>query len=451
MQKAALTRSINNLKPTASRKTALQILRAIRSGELADRAFARSVEQLPARERPWLHELLYGTLRLRGRLDFILDRFVKRGVTSLDADILDILRLGAYQLLEMNSVPAYAAVSQSVELSKSLRNRGASGLVNGVLQSLRRALPVEPPPLDAPDTLSTWGSHPGWLAERWIDRFGFEEAARLIDANNRRPDVFVRTIGLDAREAVTRAAAADIALAPVPIAPNVLRVEQGGVTDLLQRIPVIVQDPAAALVVDYAGASGGIVADLCAAPGGKAIGLADAVRGTGIVVASDIAATRLRRTIENAQRLAQSPSRPIPLSLMFAVADARLPALRSADMVLLDAPCTGTGTLRRHPDGKWRITSDDLRALVQLQSDMLDAASEIVALGGILVYSTCSLEAEENHEQVTAFLDRHPNFLRRPPSPWHAPELIDDIGNLVVLPQDHGFDGAFAARLERIA
>ena len=439
------------MKPTASRTSALSILRAIRSGELADRAFARSVEQLPARDRPWLHELLYGTLRLRGRLDFILDRFVKRGVASLDADVLDILRLGAYQLLEMNSVPAYAAVSQSVELGKSLRNRGATGLVNGVLQSLRRAMPIEAPPLETNETLSTWGSHPDWLVERWIDRFGFEAAARLIDANNQRPEIYVRAIGIGAQEAQSRAAELNSTLTPVPIESRILRVEQGSVVDLIQQLPLIVQDPAAALVVDYAGARGGIVADVCAAPGGKAIGLADAVRGTGMVVASDVAAARLGRAIDNTRRLSHSPTPPVPLSLQFVVADARLPAVKSADMVLLDAPCTGTGTFRRHPDGKWRITSDDLRALVQLQSDMLDAASEIVALGGILVYSTCSLEPEENQEQVSAFLDRHPNFLRRPPSEWHAPELIDDVGNLVVLPQDHGFDGAFAARLERVA
>jgi 16S rRNA (cytosine967-C5)-methyltransferase len=440
------------VKPTAARITALNVLRAIRSGDLADRAFAHSVDQLEVRERPWLHELVYGTLRLRGRLDFILEQFVKRGTASLEPDVLDILRLGTYQLLEMNSVPAYAAVSQSVELAKLMHQRAVSGLVNGVLQSIRRAqAQLQPQQLNSIDALTDWGSHPRWLVERWAARFGIAATARLVDANNQRPELCVRSMGIDADGAIAVAATAGITLQPVSIVPGALKVVQGSVQELLANAPVIVQDPAAGLVVQYVSVGGGVVADLCAAPGGKAIGMADQVRGHGIVIASDAAATRLQRALDNVRRLARWPSPTVPLPLRFLVADARQPAIKSADVVLLDAPCTGTGTLRRHPDGKWRITSDDLRTLTQLQSDMLDAATSIVRVGGVLVYATCSLEPEENQEQVSAFLDRHPNFLRRPPADWHAPELIDEVGNLVVLPHELGFDGAFAARLERVA
>ncbi len=420
-------------------------MRAIRSGELADRAFAHLADGVPDRDRAWLHELVYGTLRLRGRLDWLLGRFVKRAIESLDDDVLDVLRLGAYQLLEMQSVPAYAAVSQSVELAKSVRQRSASGLVNGVLQSLRRALPVsEPRNVAASDLLSTWGSHPRWLVERWLSQFGPEATARLVAADNSRPEIYIQAIGISADEARARARSRNIVLEPALHGADALRIAEGGVRAVLAALPAIVQDPAAALIARYAAPGPGLLADVCAAPGGKAIGLADAVRGRGRVVASDIAFGRLQRAVENAQRIGELP-------LHFIVADARAPAVASANAVLIDAPCTGTGTFRRHPDGKWRVQPQDLLALVALQREILDASSEIVNVGGVLVYATCSLEPEENQEQVKAFLDRHPNFLRRPPAGWSEPAMIDEVGNLVVLPQRHGCDGSFAARLERVA
>lgn len=430
---------------TPSRLVSLNIMRAIRSGELADRAFARLADALELRDRAWVHELVYGTLRLRGRLDFVLARFVKKGIASLDDDVLDILRLGAYQLLEMRSVPAHAAVSQSVELTKSLRERSASGLVNGVLQSMRRTQAGRAPETQhGVEFLSQWGSHPRWLVERWIERFGEPATARMVDANNHRPELYIRPIRISVQDAVVRGAAAGITLQMVESAPDALQVVDGHIQDVLAELPAIVQDPAAGLIARYAAPDGGVIADVCAAPGGKAIALADQLDARGVVIASDIAASRLRRALENANRIGRLP-------LHFMAADARMPAVARADLVLLDAPCTGTGTFRRHPDGKWRVTSDALHALVQLQRDLLDAVADIVKIGGILVYATCSVEAEENQEQVTAFLDRHTNFLRRPPASWQAPSLLDEVGDLVVLPHELGFDGAFAARLERVA
>ncbi|HEX6560269.1 MAG TPA: 16S rRNA (cytosine(967)-C(5))-methyltransferase RsmB [Longimicrobiales bacterium] len=431
-------------KTTAARSAALSIMRAIRSGELADRAFARLAEEVPARDRAWLHELVYGTLRLRGRLDYVLGKFVKKGVASLDDDVLDILRLAAYQLLEMDSVPAYAAVSQAVELTKATRKRSASGLVNGVLQSLQRARPIAPPADDVLERLADWGAHPRWLIERWLAQLGSAAVAQLVDADNTRPETFIRPLGISLDEAIARGAAAGMVLEPVAHAPDALRMREGRVADVLAAVPATVQDPAAGLIARYAAPEGGVVADLCAAPGGKALALADMVAGKGVVMAGDVAAARLERAVENARRIGALP-------VQFLVADARRPALREADVVLLDVPCTGTGTFRRHPDGKWRVQPNDLFALVALQRDILDSACAIVKLGGILVYSTCSLEMEENQQQVTEFLDRHPNFLRRPPASWADTSTIDEVGNLVVWPHVHGFDGAFATRLERVA
>ena len=423
---------------TPARKTALQIMRAIRAGELADRAFVRLLADVPARERPWLHELVYGTLRLQGRIDFILDQFVKRGVAKLDDDVHDILRLGAYQLLEMHSVPAYAAVSQSVELTKTTK-RSASGLVNGVLQSLERSKD------ELPRDEGMWTSHPEWLLARWRKRFGWEETLALTEANNQRPELFIRPIG-GAKDAEKQFEDA----VPVPGAPDALRITSTKpVTDVLNAIPSIVQDPAAGLVVRYAGFREGLIADLCAAPGGKAIAIADGLN-RGRVLATDISASRMRRLAENRARInSREGARDLPLEI--AIADARFPIVRQAKGVLLDAPCTGTGTFRRHPDGKWRIQPADLTSLVELQRELLDAAAGIVERGGMLVYSTCSIEEEENEQQVQNFLERQNGAFRlAPPSSWHDQTQLNEEGMLVMLPHRHGFDGAFAARLERV-
>lgn len=430
---------------TPARWAALDVLRATRRGELADRALARALERVPPRERPWVQELVYGTFRLRGRIDSLLDRMVRRGIGSLDPDLLDVLRLGAYQLLEMGSVPVYAAVSQAVEMAKAIAGKGAGGLVNGVIHSLERRKDELPFPDFASDPvahLASWGSHPEFLVARWVRAFGADGARALVEANNRRPSLYLRPIGLSPEDAARRLEEAGIASEPVPFAPDALRIPPpAGVSDVLDVVPAVVQDPAAGLVVRYAAVpTGAVVADLCAAPGGKTLGLAERA---GYVAAADVSRERLARVEENARRLGVA-------NVGVLVSDARWPAIAGADLVLVDVPCTGTGTFRRHPDGKWRIGPTDLAALVELQREILDAAAAVVRPGGVLVYSTCSLEREENQDQVDAFLDRHPGFVMEPPEPGTVePRLLDEAGRLVVLPHELGVDGAFAARMRR--
>lgn len=441
---------------TPARRAALEVLRGVRRGELADIALAAALERIPPRDRPWLQELCYGTLRLQGRLDHLLGRLVHRGLGSLRPDLLDALRLGAYQLLEMRSVPAYAAVSQTVDLARAAAGQGAARLANGVLQGLGRLLdqttsPGEPPNLAElfPDPardplayLTSWGSHPRWLIERWLRNFGVEGTRALVAANNRRPELYLRPIGIAREEAVARLAAVGLEAEPVAGAPDALRLlPPGSVVDALQAIPAVVQDPAAGLVVRYAAVPpGAVVADLCAAPGGKALALA---ANAGYLAAADLGFGRLARLRENRDRLAT-----LPVGLV--LADARRPPFRPVDAVLIDVPCTGTGTLRRHPDGRWRVQPADLASLVRLQREILEAAAATVRPEGLLLYSTCSLEPEENEEQVNAFLDRHPEFQLEPPAPGVLePALLAASGCLVVLPQALGVDGAFAARLRR--
>lgn len=430
---------------TPPRRAALEVLRAVRAGDLADRALDRAADRLPARDRGWLQELVYGTLRLRGRLDHVLAQRVKGGLRSLQPDVHDVLRLGLYQLLEMGSVPPYAAISQSVELARHAGAGRAAGLVNGVLQAVHRERDrlAFPDPADAAAYLSSWGSHPEWLVERWLARWGAEETGRLVEANNTRPELYLRAVGVTREEALRRLEVAGVPATPVELSPDSLRVEPpAGVGDALAAVPAVVQDPAAALVVRFAAIQPGErVLDLCAAPGGKAIGAADA---GAFVAAADISLRRLRRLRENVERLGLAGS------IGLVQADGRAPPFRAADVVLLDAPCTGTGTLRRHPDGRWRVDAGELSALVDLQRALLIAAVPLVRRGGVLVYSTCSLEPEENEERVRELLAELPGFRNDPVEGAVSPSLLTEEGFLSVLPQRHGFDGAFAARLRRV-
>lgn len=435
-----------NGRVTDSRRAALDVMQRVRAGDLADRALDAATGRLDTRDRAWTQELVYGTFRLRGRIDHLLGALLRDGTGSVDPSVLDILRLGAYQLMEMGSVPPYAAVSQSVELARMAGFPRVAGLVNGVLQNLQRRGEAIRFPDFRPDPaghLSTWGSHPRWLVERWIDRFGADEARALVDANNLRPELYIRPLGLSIDDARARLGEAEIASEPLDFAPDSLRIlPPATAAEALAAIPAVVQDPAAALVVRYAAVpEGSTVIDLAAAPGGKALGMAD---GAAHVAAADLSFRRMRRVTENAVRVGWSDR------IGAVVADGRHPPFREADAVLLDAPCTGTGTFRRHPDGRWRVTTDDLAALSALQRELMDAAAALVRPGGLLVYSTCSLEREENEERVDDFLSRHPGFEPDPPSTVPA-EVMDAAGRLCVLPQRQGVDGAFAARLRRRA
>lgn len=428
---------------TAARPAALEVLRAVRRGDLADRALVPALERLPVRERPLAQELVYGTLRLRGRLDHALAQCATRSLERVQPDVLDALRLGAYQLLELDGVPAYAAVSESVELVKQRQPR-AAGFANAVLNELQRQATSLTYPALAADPLAhlvTWGSIPRWLAERWLARFGADAAAALAEASNRRPELYLRLLAPDAGE---RLREAGIEVVAHPLARDVVRLPDAGqLMAALAAVPCIVQDPAAALVVQYAAvAADALVADLCAAPGGKALGLAYAA---GYTVASDLSLGRMRRVAENRERVRATGG---AAELGIVVADGRAPAVRDADVVLLDAPCTGTGTLRRHPDGRWRLQPRDLVALASLQRELLAAARNVVRPGGLLIYSTCSLEYEENEAQVERFLTENPNFALAA-ADGAVPADVLDQGMLGVLPHVHHTDGAFAARLRR--
>lgn len=381
---------------------------------------------------------------MRGRLDHVIDRLVKGGKRSLESEILDILRLGVYQLLELDRVPAYAAVSDAVEAAKLAGGKGAAALTNAVLRRLSResngSMGFPDPDRDPAGYLTAWGSHPRWLIDRWLGRWSAVEVRRLVDYNNRRPPVYLTVFG-ERDKAVERLGAAGLQAQPSGLSGTSIRIDSAAVQPALALVPAVVQDPGAAAVVDYASpAAGSRIADLCAAPGGKAALLA----GRGHEVwALDASRVRMAKLAANRDRLGLARLHP-------ALADSKRPPIRSADLVLIDAPCSGTGTLARNPDLRWRLRAADLRALIEVQRQLLASAADLVEVGGYLVYATCSLEAEENEAQVMEFLERRREFAPEPPPASAVPaELLGRDGDLRIVPHHHQVDGAYAARLRR--
>ncbi|MGK2934863.1 MAG: 16S rRNA (cytosine(967)-C(5))-methyltransferase RsmB, partial [Gemmatimonadaceae bacterium] len=430
---------------TDARIAAAEVLADLRRGEMLDSTFERRAVALDSRDRRWAQELVYGMLRRRSWTDAVLSERVRGGLARLDPDLIDLLRLGVHQLLRMHSVPPYAAIAQTVELAKRRHGIGASKLVNAVLRRTDRErddLGIRKSD-DEVEALATEYSHPRWLVARWLNRYGTDETVNLLSANNIEPPLIVRPFGVVREQLEATLESAGVHVSDAPLVRDSLIVRgHVSLTELgaFRQGLFFVQDPASTLVAHYAAIEpGSVVADLCAAPGGKALELA---RTAGYVLASDRSLARLQKVVGNALRMETHAVIPY-------VSDARHPAIRPVDAVLVDVPCTGTGTFRRHPDARWRLKVSDLAVTTTLQRAILRSAAEVVKPGGLLIYSTCSLEPEENEDQVEAFRADNPEFVLEPPPADTVPAETLDGGMLRVLPQRHGTDGAFAARLRR--
>jgi 16S rRNA (cytosine967-C5)-methyltransferase len=426
---------------------AARLLADLRHGVLLDVAFDRHAAPLPPRDRRWVQELVWGVLRRRSWLDAVLAPRLRGGLGALEAGVLDLLRLGVQQLVGMGSVPPYAAIGEGVTLARTFHGEGAARLVNAVLRRVDRERDqLEPDaPGDPVEALAQAHSHPAWLVARWMRQWGADDTARLLHANNTPGPIMLRPHGVPAEALAAMLAGDGVTVAPVPLVADSLALPPGvALADLAPFAAgqCYVQDAGATLVVRYAHVpEGGVAADLCAAPGGKALELA---RRAALVVAADRQPLRVDRMLTGFGRLDAE-------RLVTLVADATAPALAPVDAVLVDVPCTGTGTFRRHPDARWRLKVADLAVLGALQREILEAAATVVRPGGLLVYSTCSLEPEENDAVVDRFLAAHPAFTPEPPPPGTVPDAVLDGGRLRVLPQRHGVDGAFAARMRRLA
>ena len=424
---------------TAARLAALRILSAVSRGRTFDDAREGEVASLPVRDRGLAFELSAGVLRRRNLLDDAIAPLVRGNWTRLHEDVKNVLRLGLYQMWFLDRIPRYAAVATSVDLVRHGGHRRAAGLVNAVL---RRLTERSPPCLtEAPTTTDDMAhrhSTPPWLVERWVSRFGLDQTLELLRWNDLVPPIFLQPLRESARELcqdLTRAGI-DAELAPFDAGVQVQRVRPPDIPGYAEG-RWIVQDPAQALAMSFAAIDpGAVVYDVCAAPGGKSARLA--VDHT--VISADRDRNRislLRHTLERTGGSAY----PV-------IADAETPAVAKVDAVLLDAPCTGTGSMRRHPDARHRLRPSMLTVAVDTQSRLLDSVAGAVRPEGQLVYVTCSLEPEENEHQIEDFLARHADFRREPAA---APEgTITAAGDLMLLPHRHGTDGAFASRLRRM-
>ena len=407
----------------------------MRRGAPFDAARDAALADVPERDRRLAHALAAGVLRHQRPLDAALD------LPRADPRVHDLLRLGAYQLRYLDRVPPYAAVATSVSLAQERAGPDAARFVNHILRGLARS-PV-PPPLSRPAT------HPAWLVKRWRAHFGPEDAERLVAWNDTPPPLTLQPARWDLDSLRARLHDAGMATEDAPFGAG-LRLVRGGARSRLpapRSLPgyieggFIVQDAGAALVCRFAALPPGALAyDACAAPGGKAVTLE--VLGAR-VIAGDHRRDRLPRLVDTVRRAARAV-RVVAADLAAApFADGRFDAL------VVDAPCTATGTFARHPEARGRVTARAIAALALRQRGLLDAAAPLVRPGGVLVYATCSLEPEENAEQVDAFLERHPEFARAP-VPGAAPAaLVTAGGDFMALPPRHGTDGAYAARLAR--
>jgi 16S rRNA (cytosine967-C5)-methyltransferase len=444
-----------------ARIAAYHALRAIADerGDLPS-ALAHSREHLSdERDRGLTAEIVTGSLRWQRSLDYLVEHFAKRPLGKVDGDVLHILRLSLYQLLHLDRVPASAVVDDAVDLTRLARKGSASGFVNAVLRSTlrqRNRLPLPPRPDTADDRqaalayLGITHSHPDWLVARWFDRLGLDATERWVRFNNETPRLTVRANTLRAtRDGLAAAlAAADIQSERSRYAPDGLTIIAGNPLRLPADGSFFVQDEASQLVAVAAGARPGErVLDLCASPGGKTVAMAADMTDHGLVVACDVRAKRLSLLHDTVRSSGASC-----ISIARVPATGGLPFEPVFDRVLVDAPCSGLGTIRRDPDIRWRRQESNLPALAADQGALLDRAASVVRTGGRLVYATCSSEPDENEAVVDAFLSRHPDFapldLRTEGAPLLQP-LLDDRGMLRTLPFAHSLEAFFAAALLR--
>jgi len=433
---------------------------------------------LDTRDRALAMELTYGVLRRMEAIDWRLAPVLNRPLPRLPTAIQILLRLGAYQLLYLTRIPASAAVDESVRLAKSSTkrlNRDWSGFVNAVLRSLiRSAEPALPDPAADPGlALSVRHSIPLWLCQRWIDRLGYEQAEAACRAASLVPAMTLRVNRLRmTREALLDRFRRDgIAASPTTISPVGVSLEKGQLVTSLpgfQDGDFYVEDEAAQLIPPLLDPQpGDLVLDACAAPGGKTTHLAELMKNQGRILAVDRQRTRLDLLQQNCRRLGIT-------IITGVVADTRNPldALRrlgkdvlrsglvptgpteSVDRVLLDAPCSGLGVLRRHPEAKWHKQAAKILRHQNLQKEILEAVAAVLRPGGVLVYSTCSTEPEETEDVVAHFCRVHPDWTRESVAPWLPSSALTYVtahGALSTLGNDCGMDGFYAVRLRKVS
>lgn len=411
-----------------------------------------AADELEPRDRAEVREYVQNILRKRSYLDFLIDEFSNVKIDEMKSSLKNILRLGIYDMVFMDSTPDYAAINESVEIAKFALGSRTGDLVNAIMRNLQRDIDGLPKPSyeDRTKLVATTFSHPEWLVRRWTKRFGEREAFQLMQANNQRPVYYVRANNLRTKTEnfKLRMSKNDVEFTESDWLPGYFRVDsvapfisKGWLDKGFCQIQDIAAGFAPFLLDPQPGET---VYDLCAAPGTKSILMADLMNGEGEILAVDISSERL-------DKLAESALNYHAENIRIRRADVTELTLDEADAVLLDAPCTGTGVMSKRADLRWRRTEEDLDQVVELQKKLLASAAGMVKKGGRLVYSTCSLEEEENMEQIMNFLDEHENFEMESVEEYIPGEVIMEGGlSYQTFPHKHNCDGHFGVRMKRV-
>jgi 16S rRNA (cytosine967-C5)-methyltransferase len=438
-----------------ARRTSFEILRRVEDeGAFAAPLLANLSAGLSLEDRALCYELVLGVLRRQLWLDRTLEHFAVRKSEKLDAPVRRALRMGLFQIRFLTRVPAHAAVNEAVNLAHASGVRSAAPFINAVLRRATREPDFDPTEgmADPLERIAVKNSHPSWLIRRWAATFGLEEAEAFASANNASAPASFRINALraDGEAIIDELHTAGLQVAPSRVAPGAWRVEGGvGAGSTLRRLAeeglIYLQDEASQLVAHVLGARAGErVLDVCAAPGSKTTHIATLAGDRALVVAGDLYEHRLRLVREACERMSVRGVRVVAMN-----AERSLPFGDEAfDRVLVDAPCTGTGTLRHNPEIRWRLSSASFAQLPAVQARILSEASRVVRRGGRLVFSTCSVEREENEEVVAAFLRTHADF--RPTDATPAPaSLLQSSGTARTWPHRDDVDGFFVAALQR--
>jgi 16S rRNA (cytosine967-C5)-methyltransferase len=403
------------------------------------------------RDRRLIFEIVYGIVRRLATLDYIIDEYVNDEKKRTDPLLRRMLRIGLYQLLYLDRIPDHAAVNETVKLAGNCgRDVNYTGIVNGVMRSIiknKKQITYPDGKNDLPKRLSVEYSHPRWLISRWLATFGLAKTKKLLSFNNEKPSIYLRRTLRSMSRQQFEADARTICDSASGYMDLYYRLKKSLVPDQIQLMKqgyCTVQAPSSGWVVALLDVQrGDHVIDLCSAPGGKTALIADLTGNTGTVCASELHYNRLEKVVETMHRMRLSNVYPI-------VCDSVNPPLNGIfDKVLLDAPCSATGVLHRHPEARWIRTIKDIDRIVTIQAKLLDAAANLVGAGGSIVYATCSLEPEENEQQIEAFIKKHSEFTMDSPPECIPQQYIDRDGFLRITPFDHGLDGMFAAQLKR--
>lgn len=439
------------------RETAMDLLDSIEKNQsysnlLLNHAIEKN--RVPAKDTGLLTELTYGTLQRKMTLDFFLQPFLKKK-SRIEGWVMNLLRLTLYQMIYLDKIPDRAAVFEAVEIAKKRGHKGIAGMVNGIFRSIQReGLPSLNEIADPVERLAIETSHPVWLVSRWAAQFGMEKTKEMCELNLTAPmqTARVNRAKISREECSDRLEKEGFQLELSPIIPEAVRALKGNLatSSAFKEGLLTIQDESSMLVAYALGAEKNQkVLDACAAPGGKSTHIAEKMDNTGEVISLDLHEHKVKLINENVHRLGLENIQARKMDSRQAK-DFFEP--ESFDKVLLDAPCSGLGVMRRKPDMKYTKKEQDIEQLSSIQQKLLESVSPLVKKGGILVYSTCTVDREENDRNIQAFLEKNPQFEGDPTFKTRMPAAVQPLitgWDLQVFPQDFGSDGFYIACLRK--